>query len=754
MFINLPRILEGCLIRIRQGETMESCLDRYPDSRRELEPLLNTAICIAATPKAAPALGFSRSAPARLVARLQEDRRLEQVRGAQPDPKSVSLGDWLARTFRNPRVMGIAAVAMLFAILGSLTPYLTNLSNPPDTLLSNCTLSIGSGRVEIYVQDAETWRLADNGEVLTTGARLRTSTESQAMLTFFEGSTVLMEPSTEIEIEKLAYSEGGSTTITLKQWMGRTWSRVVTMADPGSHYEIETPSAYALVRGTYFVVDVAQETIVSTLEGLVAVGGQGGEVQVGAGYQTTVTSQGLPAPPTPISDEPSKYTLILASTAGGNVTAPGEGTFTYDAGTLINLQAVPESGYHFVSWGGAVANPDSATTTITMAGNTTVTANFAPNGYTLTVISGSHGVVLGPGVGTFVFQPGAIVNLEVEASNGYRFAGWSGSTGTIEDPSATTTKIHMDGNYVITANFEIDATTYTLTAGSSAGGNVTVPGEGVFTYASGAIVNLQAVPESGYHFVSWSGTVANPNSATTTVTMTGSMTVTANFEIDATTYTLTAGSSAGGNVTAPGEGAFTYASGALVNLQAVAEAGYHFVSWSGAVANPNSATTTVTMTGNNTVTANFEIDATTYTLTAASSAGGNVTVPGEGAFTFTSGALVTLQAVPESGYHFVSWSGDLSGTTNPATMTLDANKSVTATFTQTFYTLQITSSSYGTVTQPGLGTFIYTPGTVVNLMATADAGYGFDVWQGQVSSVSDVNATSTTIVMNGNYTVD
>jgi len=88
-----------------------------------------------------------------------------------------------------------------------------------------------------------------------------------------------------------------------------------------------------------------------------------------------------------------------------------------------------------------------------MTGNITVTANFAPDGYTLTIICGSHGSVVGPGIGTFVFQPGTIVNLEVKEDNGYEFSGWSGNTGTIEDPSATTTKIHMNGNYIITANF-------------------------------------------------------------------------------------------------------------------------------------------------------------------------------------------------------------------------------------------------------------------------------------------------------------
>jgi len=42
--------------------------------------------------------------------------------------------------------------------------------------------------------------------------------------------------------------------------------------------------------------------------------------------------------------------------------------------------------------------------------------------------------------------------------------------------------------------------------------------------------------------------------------------------------------------------------------------------------------------------------------------------------------LVTLTAVPRPGSYFASWSGDASGTDNPVTLTMDADKAVTATF--------------------------------------------------------------------------
>ena len=40
----------------------------------------------------------------------------------------------------------------------------------------------------------------------------------------------------------------------------------------------------------------------------------------------------------------TEYDLTINSTVGGSVTTPGEGTFTYDEVTVVNLMATPDSG--------------------------------------------------------------------------------------------------------------------------------------------------------------------------------------------------------------------------------------------------------------------------------------------------------------------------------------------------------------------------------------------------------------------------
>ena len=51
-------------------------------------------------------------------------------------------------------------------------------------------------------------------------------------------------------------------------------------------------------------------------------------------------------------------------------------------------------------------------------------------------------------------------------------------------------------------------------------------------------------------------------------------------------------------------------------------------------------------------------------------------------YDFESGTSVPLEAVPAPGYTFDNWSGDLSGTANPATIVIDCNKRITANFSQ------------------------------------------------------------------------
>ena len=73
------------------------------------------------------------------------------------------------------------------------------------------------------------------------------------------------------------------------------------------------------------------------------------------------------------------YDLTTSSTGGGSVTEPGEGVFSYDDGTVVDLVAEVDEGYRFDKWTGDVediADVYAATTNITMNGDYSITANF------------------------------------------------------------------------------------------------------------------------------------------------------------------------------------------------------------------------------------------------------------------------------------------------------------------------------------------------------------------------------------------
>jgi hypothetical protein len=79
-----------------------------------------------------------------------------------------------------------------------------------------------------------------------------------------------------------------------------------------------------------------------------------------------------------------QYDLIISSTPGGSVTAPGEGTYAYDEGEVVNLVAQAEEGYHFVNWTGdvsTIADVNATITSITMNSSCIITANFAVDLY-------------------------------------------------------------------------------------------------------------------------------------------------------------------------------------------------------------------------------------------------------------------------------------------------------------------------------------------------------------------------------------
>jgi len=203
--------------------------------------------------------------------------------------------------------VAVAAVLIVkFVLLGS---------SPAQA--SFTTLSVISGTVEVRDEGADDFRLAEDGETLDVGDSVRTGPDSRALITFFEGSTLEMEPETEVTLERLEEEEEGGFFTKIGQSIGVTWHRVVEFTDPRSAYEVETPSTVAAVRGTLFQGEVQANgnSFWDLLEGQLAVGGLGIERILRAGWRTQAFLGEPPVEPFESPPPPSTLELKLSGAA-------------------------------------------------------------------------------------------------------------------------------------------------------------------------------------------------------------------------------------------------------------------------------------------------------------------------------------------------------------------------------------------------------------------------------------------------------
>ncbi|MCL2259943.1 MAG: hypothetical protein FWC15_01155 [Fibromonadales bacterium] len=479
---------------------------------------------------------------------------------------------------------------------------------------------------------------------------------------------------------------------------------------------------------------------------------------------TTVT---LSSNATIVANFTQTYTLTVNRnlTAGGTTT-PASSQANVAAGTAVNISTTVNTGYRFVNWtvtsGTATfANANNAATTVTLSSNATIRANYAQT-YTLTVNAGANGTVSPSGAQTV--DAGAATSITATANSNYRFVNWTvtGSTATITNASSASTTVTLTGNATVTANFElipVAPTTYTLTINRNPASIGTVTGAG--THNANTAVPITATVPSGYVFKDWTvstgtATFANANSASTTVTLSSNATIVANY---VQTYALTINRSptAGGTVT----GAGNYTAGTPVNISATAATGYVFSGWTvtgsaATIANASNASTTVTLTGAATITANFT---QLYTLTVERSpTAGGTTTPASSQANIVAGTAVDISTTVNAAYKFVNWTVT-SGTATFAnansastTVTLSSNATIRANYVQTL-TLTVNAGANGTVSPSGAQTV--DAGAATSITATASTGYRFVNWTVPTGTATFANASSatTTVSITANATI-
>lgn len=219
---------------------------------------------------------------------------------------------------------------------------------------------------------------------------------------------------------------------------------------------------------------------------------------------------------------------------------------------------------------------------------------------------------------------------------------------------------------------------FALAASAGTGGSIALSPTGT-SFDSGTKVTLTASAQTGYVFSQWSGDTTS-TSPTLVVTMNKARTVKAEFRVKSTVkYTLTLSPTTNGSLGANPAGT-SFDSGTVVQISAKPSVGYKFSSWSGD-ASGNGPTTSITMTSAMTVGAVFAVDNTPVTLNLTTGANGTVGLdPVQPTAGYVRGTSVKLTPTPAAGYDFVSWSGAVTGTTNPLTISMDSSISISAIF--------------------------------------------------------------------------
>jgi uncharacterized protein (TIGR02145 family)/uncharacterized repeat protein (TIGR02543 family) len=224
------------------------------------------------------------------------------------------------------------------------------------------------------------------------------------------------------------------------------------------------------------------------------------------------------------------------------------------------------------------------------------------------------------------------------------------------------------------------AYTLTVTVSPAEGGTV-LRNPNKASYTFGEPVTVTATAENGYTFTGWSGAVSGTTNPAV-ITMDGDKALTAVFgKRGATRFTIHFNSNGGGSVPEP----ITADSASNITLpdqQSMEKNGHNFDGWN----TKNDGTGTAyygdgsyLVTGDATLYAMWVVQ--TYKLAT------NISTPNSGTVSrspdkteYAFGEPVTVTATPANGYTFTGWSGAVSGTTNPVTVTMNGDKALTAGF--------------------------------------------------------------------------
>jgi hypothetical protein len=351
--------------------------------------------------------------------------------------------------------------------------------------------------------------------------------------------------------------------------------------------------------------------------------------------------------------------------ASSIVIAPGSssGTITVNVVGDANCENNETFGVDLTSaTNGTIGSPSSATGTILTddgAGNHTITASAGAGGSISP--SGAVSVACG-GSQAFAIAPDSchtIADVLVDGS----------SVGAVTNYTFN----NVNANHTIAASFAL--TSHTITASAGAGGSISPSGAVVVDCAGSQAFTI--TPDSCHTIadVLVDGSSVGAVTSHTFTNVQANHTITASFAL--TSYTITGSAGAGGSIAPSGAVAVDCAGSQLFTITPDACYGVADVLVDGSSVGAVTSHAFTDVQSNHTIAVSFAL--ASYTLTTQVVGSGSVAAnPNQ--TTFDCGSAVELTATPGSGFAFDHWTADASGSTNPLTVLMDADKTITAVF--------------------------------------------------------------------------
>jgi len=182
-----------------------------------------------------------------------------------------------------------------------------------------------------------------DGELLANGDVLKSSQNGRAVLTFFDGSTLTVDPGSIVKVLTLNRLTNGGIQLVVEQSLGRTWASVAKLKTADSKFEVRTPTSTASVRGTAFETLVLQQpdgSVTATFKAddgqLIVTAQAGGQTTVNANEQVTV-AQNQPAPPAAAPLPPAPRFVVTATGGVGYALTAPTGTTCGSAGNKAEI---------------------------------------------------------------------------------------------------------------------------------------------------------------------------------------------------------------------------------------------------------------------------------------------------------------------------------------------------------------------------------------------------------------------------------